>query len=113
MPKEIPLSYHKIIDRLAGHNYGEVPDDHAQMVLNLGHQVADQFPELVQKYKHWIPAIGWTAAVVISMSTRAINLPPFRGRKPDQILSEITPEEIESRQKPPEKIERKPTSHHH
>ena len=77
---------------------GEAPDPASCERLALAHRVIGKFPELLEEYKIWSPALRkWgVAGTLFAMATAAVGLKLALGRKPHEILEEITSDDIKS-----------------
>jgi hypothetical protein len=78
------------------HIAGESPDSATRQALNLAHRAADKFPELANRYRSFAgPAVIVSGALVL-LAGVAVARRARRGQKPEEILEQITPAEIES-----------------
>jgi hypothetical protein len=82
-------------DDLFDHIGGETPDSATQQALNLAHQAAAKFPELEDRYKSFAGKAVIVSGVLVALAGVAIARRMRRGQSAEEILSEITPEEIE------------------
>ncbi|HLF71433.1 MAG TPA: hypothetical protein VI759_04710 [Dehalococcoidia bacterium] len=94
------------------HNgHGESPDTSALRALQLAHSAVQKFPELTRRYQKFIGTAAVVSSAIIVLASIAVARRQAKGETAEKILSEITPEEIESagRQKPkkPEKDAKK------
>ncbi len=99
-PEELPV---EADDDAEYHNgQGESPDDDAQNVLHLTHQVLAKFPELRRRYQVFIGTAAVLSSAALVVASIAVSRRLHGGQSPDRILEEITPDEIESiaREKP-------------
>jgi hypothetical protein len=74
---------------------GESPDLATRQALNLAHQAAAKFPELEDRYKSFAGKAVIVSGVLVALAGVAVARRMRRGQKADEILNEITPEEIE------------------
>jgi hypothetical protein len=78
------------------HPEGETPDKSTAQALNLAHRAAEKFPELANRYKNFAgPAVVVSGALVV-MAGIAVARRAKKGQGAEQILAQITAEEIEN-----------------
>jgi hypothetical protein len=75
---------------------GETPDHATAQALRLAHRAAEKFPELAQRYKSFAGPAAIASGALIVMAGVAVARRARRGQLPDQILEQITSEEIEN-----------------
>jgi hypothetical protein len=74
---------------------GETPDNATAQALRLAHRAAEKFPELKQRYKTFAGPAAIASGALIVMAGVAVARRARRGQKPEEILAQITSEEIE------------------
>lgn len=74
---------------------GETPDSATRDTLNLAHQAAGKFPELTDRYKGFAGKAVIVSGVLVALAGVAVARRVRKGQHPEDILNEITPEEIE------------------
>ena len=73
---------------------GESPDNSAISSLQLIHRVIARFPDLSKRYRSFVGTAGFSSAALLIMASIAIGTRLKHGQSPEQILLEITREEI-------------------
>ncbi len=74
---------------------GESPDGATRQALNLAHRAAGKFPELVRHYRSFAGAAAVASGALVALAGVAVARRVRRGQQPEEILDQITPEEIE------------------
>ena len=74
---------------------GEVPDTATNQALNLAHRAADKFPELAKRYRGFAGPAVIVSGALVALAGVAVARRAMRGQKPEEILEQITSEEIE------------------
>ena len=74
---------------------GESPDGATRQALNLAHRAADKFPELAERYRSFAGPAAIVSGVLVALAGVAVARRVRRGQQPDEILDQITSEEIE------------------
>jgi hypothetical protein len=74
---------------------GEAPDNSAVSSLQLTHRVIGRFPDLSKRYRSFVGAAAFSSSALLLLASIAINTRLKHGESPEQILLEITSEEIE------------------
>ncbi len=74
---------------------GESPDSATRQALNLAHRAAGKFPELAQRYRVFAGPVGVVSGVLIALAGVAVARRVRRGQQPEEILDQITSDEIE------------------
>ena len=74
---------------------GETPDSATAQALNLAHRAAEKFPELANRYKSFAGPAAIVSGALIVMAGVAVARRARKGQHPDEILAQITSEEIE------------------
>ena len=74
---------------------GESPDSATRQVLNLAHRAAGKFPDLVSRYRLFAGPVAVVSGVLVALAGVAVARRVRRGQQPDEILDQITSEEIE------------------
>ncbi len=75
---------------------GETPDHATAQALRLAHRAAEKFPELAQRYRSFAGPAAVASGALIVMAGVAVARRARRGQKPEDILAQITSEEIEN-----------------
>lgn len=74
---------------------GEVPDSATTQALNLAHRATEKFPELANRYKAYAGPVAIVSGALMALAGVAVARRLRRGQSPDEILEQITSEEIE------------------
>ena len=74
---------------------GEAPDSATTQALNLAHRATEKFPELTSRYKAYAGPVAIVSGALMALAGVAVARRLRRGQNPDEILEQITPEEIE------------------
>ncbi len=74
---------------------GETPDSSTTQALNLAHRVTEKFPELVTRYKSYAGPAAIVSSALMALAGVAVARRLRRGQNPEEILEQITSEEIE------------------
>jgi len=82
-------------EELWEHVEGESPDTATKQQLNLAHKASEKFPELVNRYRSFAGPVAIVSGALMALAGVAVARRVKRGQKPDEILDQITPEEIE------------------
>ncbi len=77
------------------HLEGESPDSATRETLNLAHRAVDKFPELARRYRSFAGPAAVVSGVLVALAGVAVARRVKRGQKPEEILDQITPDEIE------------------
>lgn len=77
------------------HLEGESPDSATRQTLNLAHRVADKFPDLTNRYKSFAGPAVIVSSVLVALAGVAVARRAKRGQEPEEILEQITSDEIE------------------
>jgi hypothetical protein len=75
---------------------GEQPDTATRDVLGLAHQAVKNFPELAIRYRRFAGPVAIASTGAVLAAAMAIARRLRRGQSRDEILEELTPEEIEN-----------------
>lgn len=75
---------------------GEQPDSSAIAAMRLAYSAIRQFPDLARRHKTFVGSVAVVSSVLVLMAGIAVARRVRRGQTPEQILAELTPEEIES-----------------
>jgi len=75
---------------------GEALDTSTTQVLTLAHRVAAKFPHLSKRYQSYAGPAVIVSGALIALAGVAVARRMRRGQKPEEILEQITPEEIEA-----------------
>ncbi len=75
---------------------GERPDTATRDVLGLAHQAVKKFPELAVRYRRFAGPVAIASTGAVLAAAMAIARRLRRGQSPDEILEQLTPEEIEN-----------------
>ncbi len=74
---------------------GETPDRATRQALTLAHRAAVKFPELARRYRSFAGPAAVASGALIVLAGVAVARRTRRGQKPDEILDQITSDEIE------------------
>jgi hypothetical protein len=74
---------------------GEAPDSATRQQLNLAHRAADKFPELADRYRSFAGPAVVVSGALMALAGVAVARRMRKGQQPEEILEQITPEEIE------------------
>ncbi|MCH8849503.1 MAG: hypothetical protein IIC89_01605 [Chloroflexi bacterium] len=77
------------------HTEGESPDGATRQALSLAHRAAEKFPDLTSRYRVFAGTAAVVSGALIALASVAVARRAKRGQKPEQILEQITSEEIE------------------
>ena len=82
-------------EELWAHLEGEQPDGATNDTLNLAHRAVAKFPELAGRYRAFAGTAAVVSGALVALAGVAVARRTRRGQKPDEILDQITSEEIE------------------
>lgn len=82
-------------EELWEHVDGESPDRATRQALNLAHRATEKFPDLVRRYSTFAGRAAVVSGALMALAGVAVARRARRGQQPEQILEQITPEEIE------------------
>ena len=74
---------------------GESPDGATRQALNLAHRATQKFPELASRYSTFAGRAAIASGALMALAGVAVARRLRRGQQPEEILEQITPEEIE------------------
>ena len=74
---------------------GESPDTATSQVLNLAHRADQKFPDLARRYRTFAGTAVVVSGALIALAGVAVARRARRGQQPEEILDQITSEEIE------------------
>ncbi len=74
---------------------GEAPDSASRQTLHLAHQAAEKFPELAKRYRSFAGPAAIASGALVALAGVAVARRMRRGQHAEEILDEITSEEIE------------------
>jgi len=77
------------------HLDGESPDRATRQALNLAHRATEKFPDLVRRYSTFAGRAAVVSGALMALAGVAVARRVRRGQQPEEILDQITPEEIE------------------
>jgi hypothetical protein len=77
------------------HHEGESPDSATRQALNLAHRAAEKFPELAHRYRNFAGPVAIASGALMVLAGVAVARRMRRGQNAEEILEQITPEEIE------------------
>lgn len=77
------------------HLEGESPDSATRQALNLAHRAAGKFPELARRYRSFAGPVAIASGALLVLAGVAVARRARRGQQPEEILDQITPQEIE------------------
>lgn len=92
---ERPTSTDKDPEELWEHQEGESPDGATRQALNLAHRAAEKFPDLTHRYRSFAGPAAVVSGALVALAGVAVARRVRRGQQPDEILEQITSEEIE------------------
>lgn len=75
---------------------GESPDGATQQALHLAHRAAEKFPDLSSRYKSFAGPVAIASGALMALAGVAVARRLRRGQQPDEIIDQITSEEIEN-----------------
>lgn len=75
---------------------GETPDSSTAQALNLAHRAAEKFPELTNRYKNFAGTAAVVSGALVVLAGVAVARRAKRGQNDEEILAQITSEEIEA-----------------
>jgi hypothetical protein len=74
---------------------GERPDTATSDALKLAHKAAEKFPELAERYKNYAGPVAIASSALLVLAGVAVARRSKRGQGAEEILAQITPDEIE------------------
>lgn len=74
---------------------GERPDTATSDALNLAHRAAEKFPDLKERYKNYAGPVAIASSALLVLAGVAVARRSKRGQGAEEILAQITPDEIE------------------
>ena len=74
---------------------GERPDSATSDALKLAHRAAEKFPELAERYKSFAGPAAIASGALVVLAGVAVARRARRGQNAEEILAQITPDEIE------------------
>jgi len=74
---------------------GETPDSATRQALNLAHRAAGKFPELSNRYRSFAGPAVVVSGALMALAGVAVARRIRKGQRPEEILDQITSEEIE------------------
>ncbi len=92
---ERPTSTNKDPEELWEHQEGESPDGATRQALNLAHRAAEKFPDLAHRYRSFAGPVAVVSGALVALAGVAVARRVRRGQQPEEILDQITSEEIE------------------
>ena len=92
---ERPTSTDKDPEELWEHQEGESPDGATRQALNLAHRAAEKFPDLAHRYRSFAGPAAVVSGALVALAGVAVARRVRRGQQPEEILDQITSEEIE------------------
>ena len=92
---ERPTTTDKDPEELWEHQEGESPDGATRQALNLAHRAAGKFPDLAHRYRSFAGPAAVVSGALVALAGVAVARRVRRGQQPEQILDQITSEEIE------------------
>ncbi len=75
---------------------GDQPDSLTKDALGLAHKALERFPDLRHRYRKFAGPAAVVSTGIVLLAGIAITRRLRRGESPDEILEELTPEEIEN-----------------
>ena len=94
-PERTPPVNHDDDEVWPAHFEGETPDDATRQEIKLAHRAVGKFPELAERYKGFAGPAAVASGALIVLAGVAIARRMRKGQKPEEILAEITSDEIE------------------
>jgi hypothetical protein len=82
-------------DDVWAHLEGELPDNATAQALRLAHRASEKFPELAQRYRNFAGPAAIASGALVVLAGVAVARRMRKGQKPEEILEQITSEEIE------------------
>lgn len=82
-------------EELWEHMEGETPDSATRQVLNLAHRASEKFPELARRYRSFAGPVAIASGALVVLAGVAVARRARRGQRPEEILAQITSDEIE------------------
>lgn len=82
-------------DEIWEHLEGETPDKATAQALHLAHRAAEKFPELAKRYRNFAGPAAVASGALLVLAGVAVARRVRKGQRPDEILAQITSEEIE------------------
>ena len=92
---DLPAETEQDSEELWEHTEGEVPDKATRQALNLAHRATEKFPELVTRYRSFAGPATIVSGALMALAGVAVARRLRKGQQPEEILEQITPEEIE------------------
>ncbi len=77
------------------HLDGESPDSATRETLSLAHRAVEKFPDLARRYRSFAGPAAVVSGVLVALAGVAVARRVKRGQQPDEILDQITSDEIE------------------
>jgi len=74
---------------------GETPDRATRQAISLAHRAVGKFPELAQRYRGFAGPAAVASGALVVLAGVAVARRVRRGQRPEEILEQITSEEIE------------------
>jgi hypothetical protein len=74
---------------------GETPDSATSQALHLAHRAAEKFPDLARRYRNFAGPVAVVSGALVVLAGVAVSRRLRRGQQPDEIIEQITSEEIE------------------
>jgi hypothetical protein len=74
---------------------GERPDPATSDALHLAHRVAEKFPDLADRYKNFAGPVAVASGALVVLAGVAVARRLQRGQNAEEILAQITSDEIE------------------
>lgn len=91
-PNAEPEEYEELWEDRHG---GETPDGATAQALRLAHRASEKFPELAHRYRSFAGPVAIASGALVVMAGVAVARRARKGQKPEEILAQITSEEIE------------------
>lgn len=91
-----PVTDHMPEEHWEEHTQGDSPDTATRQALHLAHRVADKFPELTDRYRRFAGPAAIVSGALVVLAGVAVSRRLRRGQRPEEILDQITSDEIES-----------------
>jgi len=75
---------------------GEQPDSATRHALSLAHRAVDRFPELARRHRRHVGPVAVASSALVLLAAIAVARRLRLEEHPEQILTSLTPDEIES-----------------
>ena len=90
-----PMTDHEPEELWEDRHEGEQPDSATRQALTLAHRAAEKFPDLAKRYRTLAAPAAVASGAVVLLAGIAVARRARRGQHAEQILDQLTSEEIE------------------